>query len=72
MAQLDIVKLLYPRRFVSSSTIGVCHGDDLQYLFEPSVITDSLEGSDALVLDRMATAWTNFAKLGTWMWIQCF
>ena len=48
----------------------MCHGDDLQYLFEPSVITDSLEGSDALVLDRMATAWTNFAKLGTWMWIQ--
>ena len=46
-------------------SFGVCHGDDLQYIFEPSAITDSpLEGEDKLVGDRVATAWTNFVKLG--------
>lgn len=46
-------------------SFGVCHGDDLQYIFEPSAITDlPLEGEDALVGDKVATAWTNFAKSG--------
>ena len=43
---------------------GVCHGDDLQYLFEPSAITDSVDGEDAMVRDMMAAAWTQFAKTG--------
>ena len=43
---------------------GVCHGDDLQYLFEPSAITDSVEGDDAKVRDMMSSAWTTFAKTG--------
>ena len=43
---------------------GVCHGDELQYLFEPSAIADSVEGEDAKVRDMMSAAWTNFAKNG--------
>ena len=46
-------------------SFGVCHGDELQYIFEPSAITDlPLEGEDAVVGDRVATAWANFVKLG--------
>ena len=45
-------------------TFGVCHADELQYLFLPTVISDSLEGDDALVADMMTKAWTDFAKTG--------
>ena len=49
-------------------TIGVCHGDDIVYLFEPCVSTipgnPVLDESDSAVRNTMVTAWTNFAKTG--------
>ena len=49
-------------------TIGVCHGDDIVYLFEPCVSTipghPILDETDSAVRNTMVTAWTNFAKTG--------
>ena len=41
-------------------TIGVCHGDDLIYIFNQLWLNDE----DAFVRHLMTTAWTNFAKYG--------
>ena len=41
-------------------TIGVCHGDDLIYVFDNPPLNDN----DQFVRDLMTTAWTNFAKYG--------
>lgn len=40
----------------------VTRADELQYLFLPTVISDTLEGHDAQVGDMMTKAWTDFAK----------
>ena len=45
-------------------SFGVCHADELQYLFLPTVISDTLTGEDAQVSELMSAAWTNFAKTG--------
>ena len=45
--------------------VGVCHGDDVQYLFSPNFISrDPLSDNDALVKELMTDLWTNFAKFG--------
>eukprot|EP00091_Calanus_sinicus_P022818 TRINITY_DN7448_c0_g1_i3.p1 TRINITY_DN7448_c0_g1~~TRINITY_DN7448_c0_g1_i3.p1 ORF type:complete len:435 (+),score=107.28 TRINITY_DN7448_c0_g1_i3:279-1583(+) len=44
---------------------GVCHADDLLYLWDPVDITfGSLSGDDVLVRDVMTSAWANFATYG--------
>ena len=43
-------------------TIGVCHGDDLIYVFDS--LTPPLNDKDQFVSNLMTTAWTNFAKYG--------
>lgn len=52
-------------------TMGVCHADDLLYLFEPifgnsgwDSDTNTLTGSDLEVSDWLVSAWTNFATFG--------
>ena len=43
-------------------TIGVCHGDDLIYIFESGL--PPLNEEDEFVRHLMTTAWTDFAKYG--------
>ena len=43
-------------------TIGVCHADDLIYIFDN--ITGPLNDADESVRHLMTTAWTDFAKYG--------
>ena len=47
---------------------GVCHGDDMIYLFDRKINGDLVLGplteDDLTVREIMATAWTNFAKYG--------
>ena len=46
-------------------TIGVCHGDDLKYLYDPvAYVAGELNEEDEFVRNLMTTAWTNFAKYG--------
>merc|ERR1712012_1521433 len=46
-------------------TIGVCHGDDLKYLYDPvAYVAGELNEKDGFVRNLMTTAWTNFAKYG--------
>ena len=42
---------------------GVCHADDLLYLWNPSFL-GPLSGDDLVVRDVMSSAWTNFAIYG--------
>lgn len=48
---------------------GVCHGDDMIYLFDRKINGDLVLGplteDDLTVREIMATAWTNFAKYGS-------
>lgn len=43
---------------------GAAHADELGYLFDISILSDQISAEDQLVLDRMTTMWTNFAKYG--------
>ena len=46
---------------------GVCHADDLIYLWDPVFQLENglpLEGNDLAVRDIMTEAWTNFANYG--------
>ncbi|XP_050667199.1 bile salt-activated lipase-like [Leptidea sinapis] len=43
---------------------GAAHGDDLGYLFDMVFFDSNPIGDDKLVLERMTTMWTNFAKYG--------
>jgi len=52
-------------------TMGVCHADDLLYLFDPifgnsgwDSDTNNLTGSDLEVSNWLVSAWTNFATFG--------
>jgi len=52
-------------------TMGVCHADDLLYLFDPifgnsgwDSDTNTLTDTDLLVSERMVSAWANFAAFG--------
>ena len=48
---------------------GVCHGDDMIYLFDRKINGDLVLGplteDDLTVREIMANAWTNFAKFGS-------
>ena len=44
--------------------IGVCHGDDLIYLFDVDFVNGTLSEADAAVRELMTTLWTNFARNG--------
>jgi len=52
--------------FGVSEKMGVCHADDLFYLFDPvfGLPPDLLTGEDALVREMMSDAWTSFARTG--------
>lgn len=43
---------------------GVSHADDLSYLFDVSFVETVIPNEDRLIIDRMTTLWTNFAKYG--------
>lgn len=44
---------------------GVCHGDEIGYLLRNDMLPKPpYSDKDKLVLDRMVTMWTNFAKCG--------
>ncbi|CAK1554304.1 unnamed protein product [Leptosia nina] len=40
------------------------HGDDIGYIFKVSFMDKPLTKDDQLVIDRMTSMWTNFAKFG--------
>ena len=44
--------------------IGVCHADDLFYLFQMPRYNINLTGNDVKVKDVMTNAWVNFATYG--------
>ncbi|XP_072941915.1 bile salt-activated lipase-like [Epargyreus clarus] len=43
---------------------GAIHADELGYLFDMNSLPDSPTPEDQLMIDRMTTMWTNFAKYG--------
>jgi len=43
---------------------GPTHADELQYLFDSTVLFGALEGKDLEVSKQLVTLWTNFAKTG--------
>ncbi|GBP32971.1 Venom carboxylesterase-6 [Eumeta japonica] len=43
---------------------GASHADEIGYLFDQSYITDEIMPWDQVMIDRMTTMWTNFAKQG--------
>ena len=47
-------------------TMGVCHADDLLYLFSPVMVRGNLplNETEMALRETMTTAWTNFAKFG--------
>lgn len=46
-------------------TVGrVSHADDLGYLFDMDQYEEEPSAEDQLIIDRMTTMWTNFAKYG--------
>ncbi|KAJ8707440.1 hypothetical protein PYW08_010692 [Mythimna loreyi] len=46
------------------NTTGATHADDLGYLFDYKIFEGKTSPEDQLVIDRMTTIWTNFAKFG--------
>jgi carboxylesterase type B len=51
---------------LSSSVTGVCHADDLMYLFPFGDLFPGtkLKETDEKTVDLMITLWTNFARTG--------
>ncbi|XP_063622118.1 esterase FE4-like [Cydia splendana] len=43
---------------------GACHGDDLLYVFDAVLWPFKINEDDNLMIRRMTTMWTNFAKYG--------
>ncbi|KAH9642995.1 hypothetical protein HF086_013556 [Spodoptera exigua] len=43
---------------------GAVHADELGYLFDSGELTGDISPEDQLMIDRMTTMWTNFAKYG--------
>lgn len=54
------------KRLMGLSRQGVCHGDELGYLFHFGFFNLNLDfqSIEILVKRRMVTMWTNFAKYG--------
>lgn len=42
---------------------GVCHGEDILYLFKPHMVED-VPATEQLTIERMTDIWTHFAKTG--------
>ncbi|XP_053947009.1 esterase E4 isoform X2 [Anastrepha ludens] len=55
------------KRMLGISRPGVCHGDEMGYLFKFGFFNLSLDprSTEVLVKNRMVRMWTNFAKYGT-------
>ncbi|XP_037955973.1 venom carboxylesterase-6-like [Teleopsis dalmanni] len=55
------------KRMLGISRPGVCHGDEMGYLFKFGFFNLSLDprSKEVLVKNRMVRMWTNFAKFGT-------
>ena len=50
---------------VDASQLGVCHADELFYLFNPSYeVSVDLPYVDMIVSYELLSYWTNFAKYG--------
>lgn len=51
---------------VTSSFAGVCHADDLIYIFPSgnTLLGTTLTETDDKMVDIMTTLWTNFARTG--------
>ncbi|KAI5643543.1 carboxylesterase family domain-containing protein [Phthorimaea operculella] len=50
-------------KYLSNVTAaGVSHADELGYLFDIGVFEDEPSEEDQVIIDRMTTMWTNFAK----------
>ncbi|XP_026747785.1 acetylcholinesterase-like [Trichoplusia ni] len=43
---------------------GTTHADELGYLFDMSMFDTNISDADQLMIDRMTSLWTNFAKYG--------
>lgn len=41
---------------------GAAHADEMFYLFDPIALTLTKSKKDAMMIDKMSTMWTNFAK----------
>ncbi|CAH2226368.1 jg8077 [Pararge aegeria aegeria] len=54
----------YSKRRFNVTTPGAAHADEIGYLFDLSYEMDAPSTADQLVIDRMTTLWTNFAKFG--------
>lgn len=53
------------QKIISNGTIGgAAHADELGYLFDMDILTETPTAEDQLIIDRMTTLWTNFAKFG--------
>lgn len=54
------------KRLLAVNRPGVCHGDELGYLFYFGIINVRIDphSSEALTKKRMVRMWTNFAKYG--------
>ncbi|KAL4711654.1 hypothetical protein ACJJTC_011362 [Scirpophaga incertulas] len=43
---------------------GAIHADEVSYLFDNAVFTETPTAADQMAIDRFTTMWTNFAKYG--------
>uniref|UniRef100_A0A182QB86 Carboxylic ester hydrolase n=1 Tax=Anopheles farauti TaxID=69004 RepID=A0A182QB86_9DIPT len=56
---------LLKRLFQNASVPGACHGDDLMYMFNPTLLPQLPPSSDEYrVRDNVVALWTSFAKHG--------
>ncbi|XP_041969252.1 acetylcholinesterase-like [Aricia agestis] len=53
----------FVKKNLNITDAGVCHADEIGYLFDISYDKDFTE-EDQLIIDRITTLWTNFVKYG--------
>lgn len=49
---------------LNMNSTGATHADELGYLFDYQMFGGATAPADQLMIDRMTTLWTNFAKFG--------
>ncbi|XP_026747786.1 bile salt-activated lipase-like [Trichoplusia ni] len=54
----------YMKEMKNITIRGTTHADELGYLFDMSMFDTNISDADQLVIDRMTSLWTNFAKYG--------
>ena len=55
----------FSQAFGVDPPLGVCHADDLIYIWEPvGYVYGTLSGEDVLVRETITSAWANFATYG--------